>query len=166
MAGSQDGRRGHSSKTATTSNHKVDDGDTVMQIGGSSNTTLPSSNSLQYEQQSHHLQSSNDVSNEFSPYFLVAAAAASAQAEAARNAAVAGLSSTSTSSNNMNSTMNIDSSNSVDPPLPYLEEMSPFPMEMGSRITKSPHSIARAHPDPDGKHREECNQVGKVRCCE
>lgn len=100
---------------------------------------------------------SNRNHNDFSPHFLAAAAAASAQAEAAR--AAGRLPSSSSSS----STLQPSSSISPAAPLPYLDQRTPFPVALGSRVVKSKQSQVS---DRKGKAREGAEELGRVRCCE
>jgi hypothetical protein len=102
-----------------------------------------------------HLLSNKD-NNDFSPHFLAAAAAASAQAEAAREAGRLPMSSSS-------STLKPSSSISPAAPLPYLEQRTPFPVALGSRVVKSKQSQVSDH---KGKAREGAEELGRVRCCE
>lgn len=107
----------------------------------------------------------NSSSSEFSHYFLVAAAAASAQAEAARTASCLPLSPSphSTTSNNADMLGTAAKpalpSISSSPPLPYLEEKTPFPLSLGSRAL----APSASPPTPSGKRK---SRLGKLRCCE
>ncbi|UZJ55929.1 hypothetical protein CBS101457_005249 [Exobasidium rhododendri] len=161
MDGSQDGRSAYlASSTATIFSRPT----------AESQTSIASSSSLQHppypphSQQQQQQQHSGDGSSEFSPYFLVAAAAASAQAEAARaaNEVPSGsTASSSTASDSKNGVKNrIGTSDLMPHPLPYLENETPFPMELGNRVTRPKGKVitkSRRSRSEEGPVKERCS---------